>query len=31
MLVGSVTDRVVRLARCAVLTIRPEAFAFELP
>lgn len=31
MLLGSVTEKVVRTAPCPVLTIRPEAFQFELP
>jgi universal stress protein E len=31
MLLGSVTEKVVRTASCPVLTIRPEAFQFELP
>jgi nucleotide-binding universal stress UspA family protein len=31
MLLGSVAERVVRTASCPVLTIRPEAFQFELP
>ncbi len=31
MLLGSVTEKVVRRAACPVLTIRPEAFQFELP
>ena len=31
MLLGSVAEEVVRVASCSVLTIRPEAFQFELP
>jgi nucleotide-binding universal stress UspA family protein len=31
MLLGSVTEKVVRIASCPVLTVRPEAFQFELP
>jgi universal stress protein E len=31
MLLGSVAEKVVRAASCPVLTIRPEAFRFELP
>jgi nucleotide-binding universal stress UspA family protein len=31
MLLGSVTEKVVRQAGCPVLTIRPEALEFELP
>ena len=31
ILLGSVAEKVVRMASCAVLTIRPEAFQFELP
>ena len=31
MLLGSVAEKVVRKARCSVLTIRPEAFQFEMP
>jgi nucleotide-binding universal stress UspA family protein len=31
MLLGSVAEKVVRTASCAVLTIRPDAFQFELP
>ena len=31
MLLGSVAEKVVRTASCPVLTIRPEAFQFELP
>jgi nucleotide-binding universal stress UspA family protein len=31
MLLGSVAEKVVRTAPCPVLTIRPEAFQFELP
>jgi nucleotide-binding universal stress UspA family protein len=31
MLLGSVAEKVVRAAFCPVLTIRPEAFQFELP
>ena len=31
MLLGSVAEGVVRTAACPVLTIRPEAFQFELP
>jgi nucleotide-binding universal stress UspA family protein len=31
MLLGSVAEKVVRTASCSVLTIRPEAFRFELP
>jgi nucleotide-binding universal stress UspA family protein len=31
MLVGSVTEKIVRAASCPVLTIRPDAFQFELP
>ena len=31
MLLGSVAEKVVRAASCPVLTIRPEAFQFELP
>jgi nucleotide-binding universal stress UspA family protein len=31
MLLGSVAEKVVRTAPCPVLTIRPEAFKFELP
>jgi len=31
MLLGSVAEKVVRMASCPVLTIRPEAFQFELP
>ena len=30
-LLGSVTEKVVRTAHCAVLTVRPEAFKFEMP
>jgi universal stress protein E len=31
MLLGSVAEKVMRAASCPVLTIRPEAFRFELP
>ena len=31
MLLGGVTEEVTRTARCPVLTIRPDAFQFELP
>jgi len=31
ILLGSVAEKVVRTASCPVLTIRPEAFKFELP
>ena len=31
MLVGSVAEEVVRDANCSILTVRPEAFRFELP
>jgi universal stress protein A len=31
MLLGSVAEKVVRMASCPVLTIRPETFQFELP
>lgn len=31
MLIGSVAEQVVRTAECSVLTIRPNAFHFELP
>ena len=31
MLLGSVAEKVVRTASCPVLTIRPEAFQFEMP
>jgi len=31
MLLGSVAEKVVRMAPCPVLTIRPETFQFELP
>jgi universal stress protein family protein len=31
MLLGSVTEQVVRLAQCSVLTVRPGTFRFELP
>lgn len=31
MLLGSVTEKVVRKAHCPVLTIRPEAFQFKMP
>lgn len=31
MLLGSVAEKVVRTVSCPVLTIRPEAFQFELP
>ena len=31
MLLGSVAEKVVRTASCSVVTIRPEAFQFELP
>jgi nucleotide-binding universal stress UspA family protein len=31
MLVGSVAEKIVRRAHCPVLTIRPEAFQFEMP
>jgi universal stress protein E len=31
MLLGSVAEKVVRRAHCPVLTIRPEAFQFEMP
>jgi nucleotide-binding universal stress UspA family protein len=31
MLLGSVTEQVVRRAQCSVLTVRPGAFRFELP
>ena len=30
-LLGSVAEKVVRTASCPVLTIRPEAFQFEMP
>ena len=31
MLLGSVTEKVVRTAQCPILTIRPDAFQFEMP
>jgi universal stress protein E len=31
MLLGSVAEKVVRKARCPLLTIRPDAFQFEMP
>ncbi len=31
MLLGSVAEKVVRTAFCSVLTVRPEAFQFQLP
>jgi nucleotide-binding universal stress UspA family protein len=31
MLLGSVAEQVLRTAPCSVLTIRPDAFHFELP
>ncbi|MBI3301755.1 MAG: universal stress protein [Deltaproteobacteria bacterium] len=31
MLLGSVAEKVVRASVCSVLTVRPEAFRFELP
>jgi nucleotide-binding universal stress UspA family protein len=31
MLLGSVAEKVVRMASCPVLTIRPETFQFEMP
>ena len=31
MLLGSVAEKVVRIASCPVLTVRPEAFQFEMP
>jgi nucleotide-binding universal stress UspA family protein len=31
MLLGSIAEKVVRTASCPVLTVRPEAFRFELP
>ena len=31
MLLGSVAEKVVRTASCPVLTIRPEAFQFQMP
>ena len=31
MLLGSVTEKVVRLSECSILTVRPEAHRFELP
>lgn len=31
MLLGSVAEKVVRAAACCVLTVRPEAFQFQLP
>jgi len=31
ILLGSVTEKVVRLTGCSVLTVRPDAFRFELP
>jgi nucleotide-binding universal stress UspA family protein len=31
MLLGSVTEKVVRLAECSILTVRPDAHRFELP
>lgn len=31
MLMGSVAEKVVRTAKCSILTIRPEAFRFEIP
>jgi nucleotide-binding universal stress UspA family protein len=31
MLLGSIAEKVVRTASCPVLTVRPEAFQFELP
>ncbi len=31
MLLGSVAEQVLRMAQCSVLTVRPEAFRFELP
>jgi universal stress protein A len=31
MLLGSVAEKIVRRAHCPVLTIRPDAFQFEMP
>ena len=31
MLLGSVAEKVARTASCPVLTVRPEAFQFEMP
>ena len=31
MLLGSVAEAVLRLTDCSVLTVRPDAFRFELP
>ncbi|MBI3301387.1 MAG: universal stress protein, partial [Deltaproteobacteria bacterium] len=31
MLLGSVAEQVVRTVSCSVLTVRPDAFRFELP
>lgn len=31
ILLGSVAEKVLRAASCSVLTVRPEAFRFELP
>jgi nucleotide-binding universal stress UspA family protein len=31
MLLGSVAEEVVHTAPCSILTVRPEAFQFELP
>jgi universal stress protein A len=31
MVLGSVTEKVVRTASCPVLTVRLEAFQFEMP
>jgi nucleotide-binding universal stress UspA family protein len=31
MLLGSVAEKVIRRAKCPVLTIRPDAFQFQMP
>ena len=31
MFLGSVAETVLRLTECSVLTVRPDAFRFELP
>ena len=31
ILLGSVTEKVVHITACSVLTVRPDAFRFELP
>jgi nucleotide-binding universal stress UspA family protein len=31
MLLGSVAEAVLRLTNCSVMTVRPDAFRFELP